>query len=141
MNLRYIGEVTDSSLLCAAILHDTVEAGALTPEQIEKHFGKTIQSLVDEITRKEPTLEEVSGLSKHEIWKLRSQMLLNEVAKMSSDAQQIKLADRLANVKDAKRNKKGRKLRRYLDQTTKMLEIIPRHTNKQLWDAISQEVA
>jgi len=140
LNLRYVGLVTDTEMLCAAVLHDTVEGESATFEQIEKQFGPRVCSLVKELTRSEPTGIEVADLTKEEIWKLRSRMLLDEIAKMSSDAKQIKLADRLSNVQDARRTKSARKLRRYLDQTEKILAIVPRETNRALWNAIEAEI-
>ena len=140
MHLRYAGGVTDLEMLCAAVLHDTVEAEALSLDLIEKEFGARVRSLVDELTRKEPTSAETARLNKDEIWELRASMLVNEVAAMSADAQQIKLADRLANLRDAYRLKKGKKLRRYQGQTRRILDVVPRERNKGLWDAINQEL-
>ena len=140
MNLRFVGGVTDVDLLVAAVLHDTVECGQLKLDQIESKFGSRVRALVAEVTREEPTAEAVKGLTKDQIWELRAEMLLQEIKKMSPDAQRIKLADRLANVRDAKRTKSPRKLRRYLSQTEKILDAIPRKTNKPLWDAIGEEL-
>lgn len=41
---------SDSNILCAALLHDTVEDCGVTPETIEKEFGKEVRDLVMEIT-------------------------------------------------------------------------------------------
>ncbi len=127
-------------MLCAAMLHDTVEADGLTLGQIEKSFGGRVRSLVSELTRKEPDAQQIANLTKDEIWKLRADMLVEEISKMSEDAQQIKLADRLANVREAHRIKAGKKLHRYLDQTKEILQVIPRKRNKALWDAIKSKL-
>ena len=140
INLRYIGGVTDPEILIAAILHDTVECGQLKFAEIETQFGSRVRQLVEEVTREEPTAEAVKGQTKDQIWELRAEMLLYEIKKMSPDAQRIKLADRLANVRDAKRTKSPRKLHRYLTQTQKILDVIPRKVNKSLWDAIGGEL-
>ncbi len=137
INLRHVGNVTDPDMLCAAVLHDTVECGCMTLQQIEKGFGKRVSALVGELTRTEPTLTQTLGLSKDEVWQLRADMLVEEVAKMSPEAQQIKLADRLANFQEALRTKKGKKLARYITKTQRILAAIPRATNKPLWDAIA----
>jgi len=139
-HLRYVGGVTDVDMLCAAALHDTVEVESLTLAKIEKVFGPRVRGLVNELTRAEPTADQVQNLTKDEIWKLRAHMLVDEISRMSADAQQIKLADRLANVRDARRTKSGKKLRRYFDQTRKILEVVPRVRNKGLWDAINEEL-
>jgi (p)ppGpp synthase/HD superfamily hydrolase len=140
MNLRFVGEVTDVDMLCAAALHDTVEADALNLDQIEAKFGKRVRSLVAELTRKEPEPAQIANLTKEELWQLRAGMLVAEIGNMSPDAQQIKLADRLANVREAHRLKSGRKLKRYLGQTEKILQIVPRTRNKRLWNAIQAEI-
>lgn len=140
LNLRFVGGVTDVEILCAAVLHDTVEGESLTLEQIETEFGVRVRSLVAELTRVEPSADQIVGLKKDEIWQLRAGMLIDEVSKMSADAQLIKLADRLANVREAHRTKSGRKLKRYLGQTERILQVVPRSVNKALWDAIATEL-
>src|SRR4051812_48174047 len=92
-NLRYVGGVMDEDLLCAAALHDVVEQSDVPFSRIESRYGVRVCSLVKELTRREPTAEETAGMSANRIWKLRSSMLLDEIAKMSPDAQQVKLAD------------------------------------------------
>jgi hypothetical protein len=68
-------------------------------------------------------------------------MLLEEIGRMSPDAQCVKLADRLSNVREGRRTKLGDKLTRYLGQTYLILETIPREVNPGLWDAIRDELA
>jgi guanosine-3',5'-bis(diphosphate) 3'-pyrophosphohydrolase len=138
--LRYTGNVMDEDLLCAAALHDVLEETPTTAAEIEKEFGERISGLVSELTRIEPTAEQTEGMAKEEIWALRSGMLLDEISKMSPDAQQVKLADRLANLRQSKITRKGEKLKRYVRQTKKMLEIIPKSVNPALWRAISTEL-
>jgi len=139
-NLRYVGRVIDEDLLCVAILHDVLEETSATPEAIEEAVGHRVRELVVELTRKEPSAEETDGMSKPEIWQLRSKMLLGEIEKMSPDAQQVKLADRLSNVQEAKRTKSKEKLERYLAQTKKILKIVDHSINPFLWDAIADEL-
>ncbi len=139
-NLRYVGDVTDVEMLAAAVLHDTVETDALTLDQVAAAYGPKVRALVSELTRTEPDPSAIANLTKDEIWHLRADMLVHEISQMSADAQQIKLADRLANVRDARRTKTGRKLKRYLRQTEKILEVVPRARNKALWDAIDHVV-
>lgn len=138
--LRYTGGVLDVDLLCAAALHDVLEETPTKAAEIKKEFGDRISKLVVELTREEPTAKETEGMTKEEIWTLRSGMLLDEISRMSTDAQQVKLADRLANLRQAKITRKGEKLKRYVRQTKKMLEIIPKSVNPALWRAISGEL-
>ncbi len=138
--LRFVGGVTDVELLCAAALHDTVEECDITIKDVERRLGKRVASLLKEVTREEPTTERTKGLSSDEIWVLRSGMLLDEIKKMSRDAQQIKLADRLSNVRGALQTKKGKKLKRYMEQSEEILKIVKRDVNPGLWDAIKSEL-
>ncbi len=136
MNLNFVGGVTDEDMLCVAMLHDTVECAGTTLTVIGAQFGTRVRDLVGELTRQEPTELETEGMTKDEVWQLRSGWLLEEIRAMSPGAQVVKLADRLANLSEAFRSKKGRKLARYLSQTATILEIIPPKRNPGLWDAI-----
>ncbi|MBC8065682.1 MAG: HD domain-containing protein, partial [Chlorobia bacterium] len=97
-NLRYAGEVTDQDMLQAALLHDVVEESGVSFEEIEKLFGARTRELIHELTRYEPTADETQGMTKDEIWELRSNTLLREISEMSPTAQAVKLADRLSNL-------------------------------------------
>src|SRR5512138_2638809 len=44
------GGVTDVEVLCAALLHDTVEDTETTPEELEREFGREIAEIVIELT-------------------------------------------------------------------------------------------
>ncbi len=138
--LRFIGGVVDEDLLCVAALHDTVEETEVQLSDIKKRFGPRVANILKEVTREEPTEQQVAGMSKDEIWVLRSGMLLDEIKRMSPDAQRVKLADRLSNVRGAYQTKKGKKLKRYLDQTEQILKIVKREVNSGLWDAIELAV-
>lgn len=140
-NVRYLAGVTDRDMLIAAILHDTVEETSVTLKDIERLFGERAAALVGELTRREPEESETAGWTKEEIWKLRAKMLVDEIALMSAEAQVVKLADRLSNVQEGKRIKKGKKLERYLAQTRRILETVPRSRSPKLWDAIKSELA
>lgn len=137
LNLHDVGGIVDEDMLIAGILHDTIEHGGTSLQDIVLLFGDTVAALVKGVTREEPSPAQTEGLSSDEIWTLRANMLLEEIAtKMSDEHHIIKLADRLANLKSALRTKKGRKLKRYLTHTEAMLRIIPKETNPPLWKAI-----
>jgi (p)ppGpp synthase/HD superfamily hydrolase len=136
-NLRNVGRVTDEDMLVAAVLHDTVEESDADLDKISHQFGKHVKELVKELTRREPKKKQTEGLSLEEVWMLRSDILLEEIAKMSHDAQAIKLADRLSNVQEALRTKQGDKLSRYLAQTVQILDTVPKEVNPALWQAIA----
>ncbi|HEY0866319.1 MAG TPA: HD domain-containing protein [Fimbriimonas sp.] len=138
--LRHEGKVVDEAMLCAAALHDTIEESGADPEELERDFGPRTRDLVVELTREEPGEDRTRGLTKDEVWQLRSEMLLSEIREMSTDAQTVKLADRLANLRDARRTKKGDKLERYRRQTVEILGCIPHSVNPGLWEAIQREL-
>ncbi len=139
--LRYIGGVTDEDMLCAAMLHDVLEETSITSAELEVHFGPRVSQLVLELTRREPSPHEVVNLTKEAVWELRSGILLDEISRMSPDAQAVKLADRLANFRQAKITRKAAKMRRYVSQTKQILEIIPKSVNPGLRKAIASELA
>lgn len=137
-NLRFLAGVTDEEMLCAAVLHDTLEDTDATGLKIEKKFGPRVRQLVESVTRTEPKAEEIEGKSEAQVWKMRSDLLLKEIREMPPEAQQIKLADRLSNVQGALKTKTGEKLKRYLKQSREILKIVPREVAPELWDAIDQ---
>ena len=134
--LRKIGGVTDEEMLCAAVLHDVIEECGEKPKKLEEKFGKRVRDLVVELSRQEPSPEQIKDLDEAQIWQLRAEMLLEEIGKMGPEAQTIKLADRLSNVLDALRTKEGEKLERYLWQSRRILEIVPREVNPGLWESV-----
>ena len=138
--LRYVGGETDEDLLIAAVLHDVIEESGTSASELEEMFGERAAGFVVALTREEPTPEQTEGMSKPEIWRMRAEMLLREIETMDELPRRVKLADRLSNVREAKRTKSGEKVERYLWQTRRILEIVPRETNPGLWDAIEAEV-
>ena len=140
MNLRHLGGEKDEDLLCAALLHDVVEESDADLGEIARATSGRTAALVEELTRREPSKEERSGLDKEAVWNLRSGMLLDEIRGMSPDAQKVKLADRLSNLREGKRTKSGPKWTRYAEQTEEILRIVPRQRNPGLWDAIREEL-
>jgi (p)ppGpp synthase/HD superfamily hydrolase len=139
-NLRYIGGVTDEDMLCVAVLHDVLEETSVSVADLEREFGSSVAALVQELTRYEPTADETAGLTKAAVYEMRSGIMLDEIRKMSEPAQAVKLADRLANIRQAKVTRTKTKQERYIKQTEKMLEIIPKRVNIALWKAISAEL-
>ena len=138
--LRTLGEERDEDLLCAAALHDTVEESNADLGEIARETSERTAALVGELTRREPTRAETRGLDKDAVWRLRATMLLDEIRTMSPEAQRVKLADRLANVREAKRTKAGPKWERYAWQSEEILRIVPRERCPGLWDAIRREL-
>jgi (p)ppGpp synthase/HD superfamily hydrolase len=77
-------------LICASLLHDTLEDTETSFEELNKHFGPLVASLVFELSNDN---EEIKKIGKRDYQ-------LNKMRGMSSYALVIKLADRLANITD-----------------------------------------
>lgn len=138
--VRLLGGVTDEDVLIAAALHDTIEDTDATREEIAARFGERAASLVQALTREEPSEEERAGLSKEEIWAMRSKMLMAEIAAMPPEVWPVKLADRLSNVREGKKTKSKAKLARYLVQSEEILATIPQEAAPKIWNALRREV-
>lgn len=138
--LRHVGGICDEEMLCGAALHDSVEDCNVNFEDIEERFGPRVTFFVREMTRQEPEPHEIAGMTKGQVWELRSSMLLDEIRKMPPEVWPLKLADRLSNIREARYAKSGKKLQRYIGQTRTILEIIPERINPKLWSAVLAEL-
>ncbi|QWP78426.1 HD domain-containing protein [Lysobacter sp. K5869] len=87
--LANLGGVVDPVVLCAALLHDTVEDTATTFEEIELAFGARIASVVSEVT-------DDKSLPKAE----RKRLQIEHAPHISREAQLVKLADKICNLTD-----------------------------------------
>ena len=84
----------DADTICAALLHDTVEATSATLDDLTERFGKTVAELVDGVTKL--TNIQVSNMDEKQALNLRKMVLA-----MSKDIRVviIKIADRLHNMR------------------------------------------
>lgn len=87
--LTGVGGVQDPHTIIAAILHDTVEDTATTPEEIEQKFGQEVRSLVDEVTDDKSLPQAV-----------RKQRQIDHAPHLTSRAKEIKIADKISNLRD-----------------------------------------
>jgi (p)ppGpp synthase/HD superfamily hydrolase len=83
------GDVTDLVTLLGAILHDTLEDTLTTPAELETTFGAAVRQVVEEVT-------DDKSLPKAE----RKRLQIEHAPHLSHRAQQIKLADKINNVRD-----------------------------------------
>lgn len=83
------GGITDVTVLCAAILHDTVEDTQTTAEELTAVFGQRIASAVLEVTDDKSLDKEA-----------RKQHQIDHAPHISRDAQLVKLADKICNLRD-----------------------------------------
>ena len=81
--------VTDTPILCAALLHDTVEDTDTSPDELDARFGTRIRSVVMEVT-------DDKRLPKAE----RKRLQVEHAAGISHAAKLIKLADKICNLRD-----------------------------------------
>jgi (p)ppGpp synthase/HD superfamily hydrolase len=88
---------TDEDILCAALLHDTIEDCFEDPKVgyqiLESEFGKRVADIVMELTSSKEDIE-----SKYDT---KGDYLISKMSSMSDDALIVKLADRLQNISDA----------------------------------------
>ena len=81
--------VTDVAVLCAALLHDTVEDTDTTPEELAGAFGDRIARIVAEVT-------DDKALPKAE----RKRLQIEHAPGLSPQAKLVKLADKICNLRD-----------------------------------------
>jgi guanosine-3',5'-bis(diphosphate) 3'-pyrophosphohydrolase len=83
------GHITDVSVICAALLHDTIEDTDTTAEELEFEFGTTIRDIVMDVTD-DKTLDKA----------VRKQRQIEHAAQVSDPAKLVKLADKISNLRD-----------------------------------------
>ena len=83
------GGIEDPNVLCAAVLHDTIEDTETTAAELESHFGSRITSIVLEVT-------DDKSLEKH----VRKQRQIEYTPHSSPEARLVKLADKICNLRD-----------------------------------------
>jgi GTP diphosphokinase / guanosine-3',5'-bis(diphosphate) 3'-diphosphatase len=86
------GGVEDFDILAAALLHDTVEDTATKPGELRRSFGPRIAGIVAEVTD-DKTLPK----------KTRKELQVRHARRISPEAQLVKLADKLCNIRDVAR--------------------------------------
>jgi guanosine-3',5'-bis(diphosphate) 3'-pyrophosphohydrolase len=81
--------VDDPAVICAALLHDTVEDTETTEAELVERFGPRIASIVMEVT-------DDKALSKSR----RKALQVERAPGLSHEARLVKLADKISNVRD-----------------------------------------
>ena len=82
-----LGQVRDTTLLLASILHDTVEDTDTTPDEIRAEFGDEVMDLVLEVT-------DDKSLPKQK----RKELQVENAPHKTRPAKLLKLADKIQNV-------------------------------------------
>jgi guanosine-3',5'-bis(diphosphate) 3'-pyrophosphohydrolase len=83
------GHITDVNVICAALLHDTIEDTDTTAEELEAEFGTTIRDIVIDVTD-DKTLDKA----------VRKQRQIEHAAHINDTAKLVKLADKISNLRD-----------------------------------------
>jgi guanosine-3',5'-bis(diphosphate) 3'-pyrophosphohydrolase len=83
------GHITEVNVICAALLHDTIEDTDTTAEELEAEFGTTIRDIVIDVTD-DKTLDKA----------VRKQRQIEHAAHISDTAKLVKLADKISNLRD-----------------------------------------
>ncbi len=91
--LTNVGQVDDTDMIVAALLHDTVEDCDVTFEEIAEKFGTAVADYVRELT-------DDKSLPKAE----RKRLQIEHAPHLSIGAKQIKLADKMSNIRDVTAN-------------------------------------
>jgi len=83
------GGIRDSDVLCAAILHDTIEDTTTTADELRSIFGPRITAIVLEVT------DDTSLPSQ-----TRKQLQVEHAPRATREAKLVKIADKICNVRD-----------------------------------------
>jgi guanosine-3',5'-bis(diphosphate) 3'-pyrophosphohydrolase len=86
--LARVAKTSDSSVLAAAILHDTIEDTETSKEELRTEFGDEVLSLVMECT-------DDKSLPKAE----RKRLQIETAAQKSDKAKLVKIADKISNLR------------------------------------------
>jgi guanosine-3',5'-bis(diphosphate) 3'-pyrophosphohydrolase len=83
------GQVTDIEVLCAALLHDTLEDTDTSTDELQALFGQQVRDIVVEVS-------DDKSLPKAE----RKRLQVEHAAAISEPAKLVKLADKISNLRD-----------------------------------------
>ena len=85
----------DDEVLCAAVLHDTVEDAGILNSDIKREFGERVARLVDTETENKR-----DNVNKAATWELRKQEAIEAIKKADDiGAKMVCLADKVSNLR------------------------------------------
>ena len=111
-------EENRENVLCAGLLHDTLEDTNTSILELTTQFNEEVASLVTEVTNATYAIKEFG----------KTDYLIHKMLNMTDSALAIKLADRLSNVSDTKGFSKEKRQKLYAD-TTKILLAVSKRPN------------
>ena len=122
--------IQDPDVLCAALLHDTIEDTNTTPDEIVMKFGEFIAGIVSEVT-------DDKSLAKQQ----RKELQIEHAPKLSREAGLVKFADKIANLRDVAHsppaNWELQRRQEYFDWAKSVVDNIPEPPQilRELFDA------
>lgn len=111
-HLRRLAGVDDIEILCAAVLHDTIEDSGTRYDELAESFGDRVAAIVAELTND----SRLPKASRHED-------MIRRAATMSREAKMIKLADRYDNMLSVTTADRGKR-HRILEETPRLLTAL-----------------
>jgi guanosine-3',5'-bis(diphosphate) 3'-pyrophosphohydrolase len=128
--LRNEAGIADALVICAALLHDTIEDTETTPEELEREFGGKVRDVVLEVT-------DDKRLPKKD----RKRLQIEHAPHLSRAAKLVKLADKICNLRDVAASPPPtwplRRRRQYFDWAKKVIAGL-RGTNRKLEAAFDE---
>jgi len=105
------------AILCAELLHDTIEDCGVTTTQIEQKFGLLVASIVVELTNDDGKVKELG----------KQEYINDKIASISNYALVIKLADFLDNCSDNPTTKMLLRIQHHVDFLKKVRALTSTH--------------
>ena len=124
-------ENSTEDMILAALGHDLYEDTGVTKQQLFDLFGKAVADLVDELTNRYEAKEFGNR-------KVRKDLELERIKKISNEAKIIKMVDRLHNL-ISRGLDVGHMRKNYLPESKALLEVC-RHANDELAEELADEI-
>lgn len=121
-------KITDSTVLCVALLHDVLENCPISYTTLQEGFGEQIANLVKVLTKENPALYS----SKEE----RDRVYLERIKEAPLEVQWIKLADRLDNVRYLHRSPSQEKQLKYYRETCEKYLPLAKEASSYFYDQL-----
>lgn len=131
-------EVRDRDMICAALLHDTVEDTNMTYEQIKNLFDSNVVKLVKGLTRER--LEEEKETEKF----INKKAKFTKTLKQSQDVRLIKCADWLSNLSNwvsiPKNHPWSKKFPRYQKEARELYLPLAQKTDQRIYHEMQKQL-
>lgn len=125
--------VSNPEIVCAALLHDTIEDTETTPQELAQEFGEEIRDIVLEVT-------DDKSLPKSD----RKRLQIEHAIHASHKAKLVKLADKICNLRDIASSPPANwsleRQQEYFEWAKRVIDRV-RGTNPRLEDAFDRAYA